>query len=192
MNLTTLLTETVRIFIILLPAYVANPLAVLFGGGTPVDFKRYWKDGRRILGDGKTWRGLFGGTLSGGVVGIVVVFLLDGRTSFFTVREIYGGWDYFIFISFWLAFGGLMGDMLGSFIKRRLGLKRGEKAPGLDQWDFIIGAFLLLLFIPSFIIRNFLSITSAVALLILLLLTPSIHRAVNIVGYRLGLKKEPW
>ena len=192
MNLTTLLTETVRIFIILLPAYVANPLAVLFGGGTPVDFKRYWKDGRRILGDGKTWRGLFGGTLSGGVVGIVVVFLLDGRTSFFTVREIYGGWDYFIFISFWLAFGGLMGDMLGSFIKRRLGLKRGEKAPGLDQWDFIIGAFLLLLFIPSFVIRNFLSITSAVALLILLLLTPSIHRAVNIVGYRLGLKKEPW
>ena len=43
---------------LILPAYVANASAVLVGGGTPVDFGKNWRDGKRILGDGKTWRGL--------------------------------------------------------------------------------------------------------------------------------------
>ena len=44
---------------LILPAYVANASAVLVGGGTPVDSGKNWKDGKRILGDGKTWRGFF-------------------------------------------------------------------------------------------------------------------------------------
>src|SRR5256886_10801535 len=48
-----------------LPAYVANPMAVVFGGGTPIDFGRTLRDGERLFGDGKTWRGLVGGTLAG-------------------------------------------------------------------------------------------------------------------------------
>jgi len=49
---------------LMLPAYMANPTAVVFGGGTPVDMGKNWKDGRRIFGDGKTFRGLIGGTIA--------------------------------------------------------------------------------------------------------------------------------
>ena len=54
---------------LVLPAYVANASALIFGGGTPIDFGKKWKDGRRILGDGKTWRGLFIGTFVGMTAG---------------------------------------------------------------------------------------------------------------------------
>ena len=38
----------------IIPAYVANSIPVVMGGGPPLDGGRMWKDGKRILGDGKT------------------------------------------------------------------------------------------------------------------------------------------
>src|SRR2546425_5134792 len=55
-----------------LPAFVANPMAVVFGGGTPIDFGRILGDRERLFGDGKTWRGLGGGTVWGGVLGLLL------------------------------------------------------------------------------------------------------------------------
>ena len=43
-------------------------------------------------------------------------------------------------IGFLLGFGALLGDALGSFIKRRMGIGRGKPAPILDQIDFLIVA----------------------------------------------------
>src|SRR2546426_3358421 len=54
-----------------LPAFVANPMAVVFGGGTPIDFGRTLRDRERLFGDGKTWRGPPGGPPWGGVFGFV-------------------------------------------------------------------------------------------------------------------------
>jgi len=34
---------------LMLPAYTANPMAVVFGGGTPIDLGKKWIDGKRIL-----------------------------------------------------------------------------------------------------------------------------------------------
>ena len=50
-----------------------------------------------------------------------------------------------ILIGFLLGFGALLGDALGSFLKRRLGIGRGKPAPILDQLDFIIVALILVL-----------------------------------------------
>src|SRR5207245_2779213 len=55
-----------------LPAFVANPMAVVFGGGTPIDFGRTLGDRERLFGDGKTWRGLLGGMLSGAFLGFLL------------------------------------------------------------------------------------------------------------------------
>src|SRR2546425_3674974 len=55
-----------------LPAFVANPMAVVFGGGTPIDFGRTLGDRERLFGDGKTWRGPVGGAVLGGVPGFVL------------------------------------------------------------------------------------------------------------------------
>ena len=58
-------------FWLMLPAYVPNNCAALFGGGTPLDRGRLFKDGRRILGDGKTFRGTIAGTVCGVSVGLL-------------------------------------------------------------------------------------------------------------------------
>lgn len=176
-------------FWFLLPAYVANPMAVVFGGGTPMDFRRTLRDGRRVLGDGKTWRGLAGGIVSGFVLGLV----LQGIATLSSPRLSFGEWPGVIGILVLLPVGALLGDLLGAFVKRRLGLERGSKAPGLDQYDFLIGTFLvLLLFAASWWFDRFWAGDGIWGLGFIILITPALHRVVNVIGFRWGHKREPW
>ena len=114
----------------MLPAYLANVSALTFGGGTPLDFGREFRDGRRILGDGVTWRGTIIGTGIGTAIGI-----LQGIIA--------GDIFYGALLGFSLGLGALLGDAAGSFIKRRINIGRGRPAPILDQLDFVVGALLL-------------------------------------------------
>jgi CDP-2,3-bis-(O-geranylgeranyl)-sn-glycerol synthase len=174
-----------------LPAFVANPTAVILGGGTPIDFGKNLSDGQRILGDGKTWRGLVGGTLSGAFLGLLLAgpFLALSSSSTWsfgsTAAEAFGA-------SAILAFGALLGDLAGAFLKRRMHMPRGAKASGLDQYDFVVGALLVSLLIPAWSVPRFFSGEALLGLLAIILITPALHRAVNIVGYRIGKKHEPW
>lgn len=79
----------------------------------PLDGGRLLRDGRRLFGSHKTWRGLVAGI----TVCALAAPLLDLP---------------------WLAgagFGGaaLLGDALSSAVKRRLALPPGTAVPGLDQ-----------------------------------------------------------
>ena len=176
---------------LMVPMLIPNSAAVLFGGGKPVDFGKTMKNGTRYLGDGKTWRGTFGGTISGmglGIIGMIIMTLLDQPT-----------WTYgdnylqVILILFLLAFGSMFGDMLGSFIKRRVGRERGAKFPGLDQYDFLIGT--LILIVPLqwvWFQENFLEGTYLAGFIGLVILIPIMHRVVNIIGFKMGKKDVPW
>ena len=96
------------IFVVLLimsPAYLANTIAVLTGGRYPIDQGKLYSDGNRILGDGKTWSGLIGGTIGGMVVGYGL--------ALFTDYYLWGPQALSIF--FLLSFGALFGDMTASF-----------------------------------------------------------------------------
>lgn len=150
----------------MLPAYLANVSALTFGGGTPLDFGREFRDGRRILGDGVTWRGTIIGTGIGTAIGI-----LQGIIA--------GDIFYGALLGFSLGLGALLGDAAGSFIKRRINIGRGRPAPILDQLDFVIGALLLssLFFNPSLEVI-------AMALII----SPILHLSANTIGYLLGMK----
>jgi len=173
-----------------LPAMLPNSAAVVFGGGTPVDFGKSWR-GKRILGDGKTWRGFFGGGLAGVVFGLILI----GISYFFDSENFWGYGPFWknVGILFCLSFGSLFGDMLGSFIKRRLGINRGQKAPILDQFDFVIGAFLITaIFFPRWVYDTYIEGWHIVALIFVLIMTLILHRVVNIIGYKAGLKNEPW
>src|SRR5665647_3184936 len=59
----------------MLPAYLPNSFAAVFGGGKPIDGGRTLKDGRRIIGDGKTYRGLFSGIFFGVLAGSIQIWL---------------------------------------------------------------------------------------------------------------------
>jgi CDP-2,3-bis-(O-geranylgeranyl)-sn-glycerol synthase len=173
-----------------LPAFVANPMAVVFGGGTPIDLGRKLSDGERIFGDGKTWRGLVGGTASGAFLGLLLSLPFDvlAPTSFWS----FGSPAVALGASAVLAFGALLGDLAGAFVKRRMHLPRGAKASGLDQYDFVVGAFVLSLAIPAWSEPRFFSGDALLGLLAIIVITPALHRAVNLVGYRIGKKHEPW
>ncbi len=166
----------------MIPAYVPNPAAAFFGGGTPVDLGISLRDGRRLFGDGKTYRGLAAGVIAGILAGAVEIWL----------RERYG-WYMFpeqtLLSVTLLATGALLGDLAKSFFKRRFGRDRGEAWFLADQYDLVIGALLLvLIFNPQWL---FVNITLPVAVWIVVL-TPLLHRAVNIIGYILRVKDVPW
>lgn len=174
---------------IILPAYVANALAVIVGGGKPIDGGRTWKDGKRILGDGKTWRGLLSGAFLGMTAGLgltVAARYINASEFGFLDLNIFLGAPGNILICFSLSFGALFGDIIESFFKRRIGKDRGEDWFGFDQLDFILGAlgFSLLM---SFLLQPFLQTNWFLEsftpwhLLVLLVLTPLFHLFSNFV-----------
>lgn len=173
-----------------IPAMVPNSAAVVFGGGTCIDFGKTWKY-RRIFGDGKTWRGLIGGVITGILIGTILIQI----SSIWDPGNHwgYGGSWESIGIVTCLATGALLGDLAGAFIKRRFGLKRGEKAFLLDQYDFVAGAFLFTsIFYSDWIYSNYIEGWNIMALIFIVVLMFVLHRGVNIIGYKLGIKKEPW
>lgn len=171
-----------------LSAWIANATPVLGGGGRPIDGGRVFRDGNRILGDGKSIRGFIVGVFFGSLVGVGQViaapYLRPLLAQFVTITP---EMDYVLFITlpvaFLLSFGALTGDLIGSFIKRRVKVKSGEPSPFLDQLGFIIMAlifaFPLLMPGPEYVI-------------ILILTTLGIHWLSNALGYLLGLKENPW
>jgi len=166
------------------PAYAANSLPVLFGGGKPIDFGRYCRDGRRVLGDGKTWRGFVVGLFFGYLMGLLWYFLsMSGPLS-----QTYYGIDFRMpdpFFGLYMGLGALLGDMLASFLKRRLGLERGQRLWGLDQLDFLIGAAVFAyLLAPTFPIWQ--------SLVAIAVITPLFHLIGNFIGYKAGAKSVPW
>jgi len=194
MDLAAVALVIVQAIFAMLPAYVANPMAVLTGGGAPIDGGRVWRDGRRVLGDGKTWRGLLGGTVSGvALCGILSVAArlsgADALTDF-----LMPGWDglSWLWVGALLAFGALFGDSVKSFFKRRLGRDRGAKAPLMDMYDFVLGAFLWagVLAWPWF--QGAFHLWAPWHLLVVIVVTPLLHRGANIIGYKMGKKDVPW
>jgi CDP-2,3-bis-(O-geranylgeranyl)-sn-glycerol synthase len=169
---------------LMLPAYIANPMAVVFGGGTPMDLGMKLPDGKRVLGEGKTLRGLIGGTACGIAIGFIQIY----AASTLDIPNIPKPTVTAIIT---LSFGALLGDIAKSFFKRRIGFVRGAELPLIDQLDFVAGAWILTyIFDHVWFTQYFIS--SPWIILTVLVLTPILHRLTNIFGYNIKLKKEPW
>ena len=177
---------------IIIPAYIANASALLVGGGIPIDFGKKWKDGRRILGDGKTWNGLFVGAFfgitSGFGITIVAIYANNSNEFAFLGLNDFGRFPLMIPIVSSICFGALIGDIIESFLKRRAGKNRGENWIPFDQLDFILGvlffSFLMagLLHILGFSEYNwFFKSFSIWHILTLLIITPFFHLFANFI-----------
>lgn len=167
---------------LMLPASLANPAAAIAGyfskSFNPIDFGKYWGD-KRILGDGKTIEGFFYGVS----FGIIVAIAQNYVAPFLNMPT------FPLIVIFTLPIGSLLGDLIASFFKRRLNINRGQALPLIDQLDFVFGAWLLtIIFDSSWFFDNF------VLLIILatLILIPIFHVLFNVVGYKIGVSKEPW
>ncbi len=152
--------ETIYIY---LPAYIANATPVLLGGGPPLDGGRTWVDDQPLFGDHKTVRGTFSGIIVGIAVGILQMQPLRGVL---------------------LSVGAIGGDIVISFIKRRIKLKPGAMFPIADQMGFIVFAVLLVSLVQP-------SPTWERAVAILIATLP-IHYLTNVIAWALKLKRNPW
>lgn len=171
----------VEVIWIILPAYAANGLAPLARGKRPIDGGRKL-GGDRLFGDGKTWEGLILG-----IVVAVVIALVE------MAAYPYLPWDISpvtlviipmsVTLGFLLGLGAMLGDLAGSFIKRRFGLKRGRSAPLLDQEDFLIGCLLL---------ASLLVIVKIEWWILLIVITPVLHWVACVIGYIFKVKKTPY
>jgi len=159
----------------ILPAYVANGAPVIASHIVrhrhPMDFGLKFIDGRRVFGDSKSWEGFLFGIALGTVVA--------------SLQYLFCGKPLLILRGFVLSVGALLGDCVGAFIKRRLGIPPGKPAPLLDQLSFLVVAI-------AFTSALNLCTLTAYQLLILILLTPILHVLANTIAYLLGLKNVPW
>ncbi len=168
----------------MLPAYLPNSAAVVLGGGPPIDGGRTL-DGRRLLGDGKTWRGTVGGWAAGAALGLLLDRLQPAAADLLGVAV--PGFPPAALVA--LPLGAMLGDMTASFLKRRSGRARGQPVPGLDQLDFVVGALLLAaIAAPDW----FGAVFTVPVLLVVLVMTPLLHVTANVLAYWLDLKDEPW
>ncbi|MEF8777112.1 MAG: CDP-2,3-bis-(O-geranylgeranyl)-sn-glycerol synthase [Haloarculaceae archaeon] len=168
----------------MLPAYLPNSAAVVLGGGPPIDGGRT-VGGRRLLGDGKTWRGTAGGWAAGAALALLLNELRPVATDLLGV--VVPAFPLAALVA--LPLGAMLGDITASFLKRRTGRERGAPFPGVDQFDFVVGA-LALTFVaaPGW----FGTVFTGPVLLVVLVVTPLLHVGANVVGFGLGLKDEPW
>ena len=175
---------------------MANATPVVFGGGMPIDGGRKFIDGRPIFGPGKTVRGFIAGLVAGTLVGSLQWLATEAFGIWQGGQHWVSEWfrQYYssiavsgalgaVTLGFMLALGALLGDMMGSFVKRRLGLPRGSRAIGLDQLGFVAIALLLASLVASI---------GWQMVVVLFVLTLPIHMGTNFLNYKLGLKSKPY
>lgn len=154
-----------------------------------MDGGRVLSDGYRLFGDGKTWRGFAGGV----AVGIIVGLLQWGIALAVEPELAWGAFPHGLIPILALSSGALLGDVLGAYLKRRMGRPRGANTPGLDWYDFFLGSLVLLVLADyGFFLENYVRGDGIYGLLLIFIITPALHRAVNILGFRLGKKDVPW
>lgn len=191
-----------------LPGYVANMAPVFAMRLFPrwnarIDKGRTWRDGRPLLGPGKTWRGVVAACLAG-----ILVAALQSRVRVagFDVNDFGatepGGAAVPVLLGLALGFGAVAGDAIKSFFKRRTGRSGGAPWFPFDQLDFVVGG-LLLAWLASLLLEwsgatrerwwehEFLGDRWPV-LVVLLVATPLLHYVVNVIGYKLKFKQVPW
>jgi CDP-2,3-bis-(O-geranylgeranyl)-sn-glycerol synthase len=168
---------------LMLPAYMANNCATLFGGGPPLDRGCKLADGRRILGDHKTLRGFALGTLGGIAVALMQAIALPYIIPFFELSSIP------LAVAIAMPLGALTGDTVKSFLKRRIGIESGAMLPVADQLDFIVGSVsFAFVAAPAWFATNF----TITVLMIIILMTFPLQLFHNIVAVALGKKKVLW
>jgi len=209
----------------IVPAYLSNAGMVIVAKfkhlaplGRPIDKGKICKDGRRITGDHKTWRGLIFGPLYIGIPISIGISLLFYVLWPFIEPIIQAGIDQGIYqlyndISYYefyflggpypigilmlilriilISYGACVGDLIGSFLKRRVNIKSGEPFWIIDQLDFAAGA-LLLGSIPLLFLSGLYLAPDIHVIIFLLILTPSVSLIANTIAYLTRLKDVPW
>jgi hypothetical protein len=129
----------------------------------PLDAGLKLPDGRPVFGPSKTWRGL-----------VVAVLAAAAGAPLLGLAPKLGAF---------VALGAMAGDLLSSFVKRRLALRPSSRAVGLDQVPESL--------IPLLVCRTALALTAAdIALAVAIFFIGEI--LLSRLLYRVHLRDEPY
>ncbi len=169
-------------FYYFLPAYAANIAPPLFAKipffSTPVDLGKTYNK-KRLFGSHKTIKGFVAACIFG-----VLAFALQKWLYQYPFFQQYSFIDYqtqSILFGLLFGFGAILGDLVKSFFKRRIGISEGKSWLLFDQLDFVIGAFAFsfIIFIPRIEV-----------IIIIIVLTPILHMLAHYTGFLLGINKD--
>ncbi|ABN69724.1 protein of unknown function DUF46 [Staphylothermus marinus F1] len=152
---------------------IANASPVLVKGIHRIDFSHIFIDGKPLFGKNKTWEGFY--------VGVLMGFLTSIGIGIILCEEEY------ILIGLGSSIFALIGDLLGSFIKRRMNIASGEPLPIIDQLDFALMATLYYYFLG---IEEFISYPLYILYSLIIIL--ALHIITNNIAYYLGVKDKRW
>jgi len=156
-----------------LPAMIANASPLLVKGRKPIDKGRVLSDGRPVFGNHKTWEGLTIGVIYAYLTGAAIGVVLDD--PWIQVLSIIAG------------FSAMLGDLLGAFIKRRLGIAPGKPLPVIDQLNFALATTFSYLILGVEEVVGNMDLVAVTLLLIFVL-----HVLTNNIAYMLGVKDTRW
>lgn len=154
---------------LLLLLLIANGVPVMIAaickdrGAHPLDGGRVLADGYRVLGDSKTWRG------------VVVAPLMTALAAVMLSLP--------VGVGVIIGVGAMLGDLLSSFLKRRLNMASSSRALGLDQ---IPEALLPLLLVAEGLALNWSVIGQLVVGFI------ALQWGLSLLLFWFGIRKEPY
>jgi CDP-diglyceride synthetase len=159
----------------------------------PIDCGKKFNDGKRIIGDNKTWKGFLGYVIFGILCTIIWGLICGSNGYLYEHNYFYVNYENTLFYNF--IIGLLLGlayalfELPNSFIKRRLGIIEGKTTTGLkkiffiflDQADSIFGCVLVLCLVYKMSIVFYFGYV---------LLGAFTHLVLNILLYLIHLRKN--
>ena len=134
---------------------------------------------KKKFGSHKTWRGLILASLTGILVFWLQIYLF--QFSFFQNISLIDYSGFTVLLGFLLGFGAIIGDLVKSYYKRKNNIKPGQSWIPYDQIDFVLGGIIFSFFVY---------VPTVSVVVILLLISPLLHIAANVIGYLLGINKK--
>ena len=128
-----------------------------------VDLGHALADNNRIFGPSKTWRGIFSSLLATPVVAVLLGYSIETGLM--------------------IAVYAVIGDLISSFIKRRLSMTASSMAPLLDQVPES--------FIPAFMMRQTFNL-DILSVILLVLIFIIFELLLSLILYRWGIRKRPY
>lgn len=169
--------NTVALFYLFLPAFVANATPVLVKN---VPLISQWNAPihAKWFGSHKTWRGFICGVIFGISVSLLQ-YLLKDTGVFADITLLHSAPMRSALVGLLLSAGALTGDAVESAVKRLLGLAPGTALPVWDGIDYMIGAIVFLS--PVYVVHG-------MGLIWLLVCAPLLSLVSNMFSYTMGWK----